>query len=169
MTNENEKYEVVASEAKVNEVVASEAAVTSEEGKFLLSLIKKNGGKIEALERKEAKTSRSVKDIEEEYPLLPPEADDLSLAVKRKGVAVMCGKKSNAYQNKELRTRIYRDIYTEIKRNYGLIDDAGRQKSYKKLKRKYLNGALGVVDEYELPISLQNDVDAENEIDFEDI
>lgn len=146
----------------------NEITVITEEGKYLLSLIKKNGGKIEALERKQAKTSRSVKDIEEEYPLLPPEADDLSTAVKRKGVAVMGGKKSNAYQNKELRTRIYRDIYTEIKRNYGLIDDTGRQKSYKKLKRKYLNGAFGVVDEYELPISLQNDVDAENEIDFED-
>jgi hypothetical protein len=51
---------------------------------YLFSLIEKNAGKIEMLERKQAKTSRTVKDIEEEYPLLPPEADDISAAVKRK-------------------------------------------------------------------------------------
>lgn len=130
--------------------------------------VKEQGNSIKTIKALQAKTTRTVKDIEEEYPLLPPEADDLSNAVRRKGVAVMGGKKSNAYANRELRTQIYRDIYTEIKRNYGLIDDMGRQKSYKKLKRKHLQGALSVVDDYELPIALQNEVDAENEIDMED-
>jgi hypothetical protein len=135
---------------------------------YLFSLIEKNTGKIEALERSQSRTSRTVKDIEEEYPLLPPEADDLANAVKRRGAWVLGGKKSNAYKNVTLRRNVYRDIYGEMKRQYGLIDDMGRQKSYKKLKRKYLNGALAVVEEYELPISLQNQVDEENDIDFED-
>ena len=132
---------------------------------YLFSLIEKNAGKIEMLERKQAKTSRTVKDIEEEYPLLPPEADDISAAVKRKGAEKLGGKKSNAYQNRELRSRVYRDIYTEIKRQYGLIDDNGRQKSYKKLKRKYVNGAIAVVEGYELPVYLQNEVDGLNELE----
>lgn len=111
------------------------------------------------------KKERDLLDIKEEYPLLPPEADDLSKEVKRKGVAVLGGKKSSAYANKELRTKVYRDIYGQIKRQYGLVDEVGRQKSYKKLKRKYLNGAYVVVDEYEPPIALANEIDEINELD----
>lgn len=132
---------------------------------YLYSLIKENAGKIEALEKSHSKTSRAVRDIEEEYPLLPPEADDLSKAVQRRGAWVLGGKKSPAYQDVALRRNVFRDIYTEVKRQYGLIDDNGRQKSYKKLKRKYLNGAMDVVENYELPIALQNEVDSLNELD----
>lgn len=122
-------------------------------------------GKIEAIEKKLAKHDRGIRDIEEEYPLLPPEADDLSKAVQKRGVYVMGGKKMPAYANTDLRRRVYRDIYFEVKRQYGLVDDMGRQQSYKKLKRKYLNGALAVVSAYELPISLANEVEAENEVE----
>lgn len=120
------------------------------------------------LNNKVAKHDRGLRDINEEYPLLPPEADDLSKAVKRKGVEVMGGKKSNAYNDKELRAKIYRDIYGEVKREYGLINDRGGQMSYKKLKRKYLPGAFTVVDEYILPMALQEEVDSINDIDMDE-
>ena len=110
------------------------------------------------------KYGRKFKEIEEEYPLLPPEADDLSNAVRKKGVEVLGGKKSGAYQNNGLRKKVYRDIYGEIKRQYGLEDEKGRQLSYKKLKRKYLKGALAVVSEYVLPIALENEVLEANEV-----
>ena len=119
---------------------------------------------IKTLKVNEKRTSRVLKDIEEEYPLLPPEADDISKAVRKKGVEVMGGKKSGAYNNKDLRTRVYRDIYGEVKRQYGLEDVSGRQLSYKKLKRKYFKGALGIINEYVLPIALANEVEEENEI-----
>lgn len=80
----------------------------------------------------------------------------------------MGGKKSNAYANNDIRRKVYRDIYTEVKRNYGLIDEMGRQKSYKKLKRKNFRGAMAIVDSYVAPIAIQNDVDAENELDMEE-
>ena len=137
----------------------------SDEGRYLLSLIKSNVGKIEALEKKTAKHGREIRDIEEEYPLLPPEADDLSNVVKKKGVEILGGKKSNAYANTALRKRVYQDIYLDVKRQYGLIDEQGRQMSYKKLKRKYLKGAIAVVGEYAAPIALANEIDAENELD----
>ena len=120
---------------------------------------------IKTLKINDKRKDRALKDIEEEYPLLPPEADDISRAVRRKGVEVMGGKKSGAYKNKDLRTRVYRDIYGEIKRQYGLEDTSGRQLSYKKLKRKYFKGALDVIEYYVLPIALANEVDEENEID----
>lgn len=135
---------------------------------YLHSLIKNNAGKIEEIEKRTAKNGRAIVEIEEEYPLLPPEADDLSKAVKKKGVSILGGKKSNAYADKDLRTRLYRDIYSEIKRQYGLIDEKGIQQSYKKLKRKYLKGAFIVIDEYVAPIALQNEIDALNEIEDDD-
>ena len=120
---------------------------------------------IKTLKINDKRKDRALKDIEEEYPLLPPEADDISRAVRKKGVEVMGGKKSGAYKNKDLRTRVYRDIYGEIKRQYGLEDTSGRQLSYKKLKRKYFKGALDLIEYYVLPIALANEVDEENEID----
>lgn len=123
---------------------------------------------IKTIKEKTARNEKDLTKIEEEYPLLPPEADDLSNAVKRKGVEVLGGKRSNAYKNKDLRTRTYRDIYSEIKRQYGLVDEVGRQLSYKKLRRKYLKGAFAVVDSYVAPISIQNDIDSENDLDLED-
>lgn len=140
--------------------------------KNLLAQIKAFEGRLEATERtvgmlasKAVQHDRSLRDIEEEYPLLPPEADDLSKTVKRKGCEILGGRQSNAYADRELRTRVYRDIYMEIKRNYGLIDEKGVQQSYKKLKRKYLTGALSVINQYIAPIAIQNDIEALNDLE----
>ena len=35
----------------------------------------------------------------------------------------------------------------------------------KKLKRKYLKGAFSVVEDYEAPIALANEIEAENELE----
>ena len=107
---------------------------------------------------------RDLLDIKEEYPLLPPEADDLQRAVRQKGVAILGGKRSNAYANKDLRKKVFQDIYSEIKRQYGLVNPTGRQVSYKKLKRKHLPGAFTVVEEYVPPIVLSNEIESENEL-----
>lgn len=137
----------------------------SAEGEFLYSLIKSNAGKIETLEKNTVKNSRSIKDIEEESTLFPAESDDIANAVKKKGVAVMGGKHSGAYQNVDIRRAVYRDIYGVMKREYGLINEKGGQMSYKKLKRKHIKGALMVIESYELPTALEEQVIAENELD----
>lgn len=126
-----------------------------------------NESDIRNLKAATSKTERSVRDIEEEYPLLPPEADDLSKAVKRKGVRLLGGKNAPAYKDTALRRDLYMDIYSEIKRQYGLIDEYGKKQSYKKLKRKYLAGAFRVVDDYILPIALENRIEEANELDEE--
>ena len=132
---------------------------------YLYWLIKGNAEKIESISRKITRHDRQFTEIEEEYPLLPPEADDLANAVKKKGVNVLGGKKSNAYQDTGIRKKTYMDIYSEIKRQYGLIRENGAQESYKKLKRKYFKGALMLVEDYEPPITLANEIEALNEID----
>lgn len=120
-------------------------------------------GELDKIRRVISEHGQKLGEVENEYPLLPAEADDLASAVKKVGKDALGGKDSAAYKNRELRASVYRDIYTEVKRQYGLIDEYGHQKSYKKLKRKFLPGALLIVEEYKLPIALENLITAENE------
>lgn len=92
--------------------------------------------------------------LEFDIPLYGAEADELSKHVKRKGVAVLGGKQSEAYKDKRIRDAVYKDIYSEIKREFGIYDDGGKSISYKALKRKYLADAHEVVDAYEPPFYL---------------
>lgn len=93
--------------------------------------------------------------LEFDIPLYGSEADELSNHVKRKGVAVLGGKQSEAYKDSDIRSKVYRDIYDQIKREFGLYADDGKPKSYKALKRKYIADAHDVVDCYEPPMYLE--------------
>lgn len=112
--------------------------------------------------------SRRMQAQEEEVTLTPAEALEISNRVKKKGVQCLGGLKSPAYKDKVLRRRVYQDIYYQIKREYGLIDEKGAQLSYKYLKRKYFKGALMTIQDYDTSIALQNDIDSINEIGEED-
>lgn len=68
--------------------------------------------------------------LEFDIPLYGSEADELSNHVKRKGVAVLGGKKSEAYKDNNIRSKVYRDIYDQIKREFGIYSDDGKPKSY---------------------------------------
>lgn len=92
--------------------------------------------------------------LEYDIPMYGSEADELSSHVKRKGVSVLGGKQSEAYKDTEIRAKVYRDIYDQIKREFGIYDDSGRPKSYKALKRKYIADAHELIDCYEAPMYL---------------
>lgn len=109
--------------------------------------------------------SVKLNDIDENLTILPAEATDFQNEVRRKGVQVLGGKNARAYKNASLRSKVYRDIHFEVKRQYGLITDTGRQMSFTKLKRKYANSALNVIRAYEPPIAIANEIDAENDLD----
>ena len=100
--------------------------------------------------------------LEFDIPLYGAEADELSGHVKRKGVNVLGGKQSEAYKDSEIRSKVYRDIYDQIRREFNLYDDSGRAMSYKALKRKYLADAHELVDCYQVPTYLAELIEAAN-------
>lgn len=100
--------------------------------------------------------------LEFDIPMYGSEADELSSHVKRKGVEILGGKKSEAYQDTEIRAKVYRDIYDQNKREFGIYDDTGRPKSYKALKRKYLYDAYELIDCYKAPTYLVEMIDEAN-------
>lgn len=93
--------------------------------------------------------------FKQDMPILGVEETKITEAVKRKGVECLGGKESPAYRNKGLRSRVYQDIYRELKRQFGVT-------TYKAIKRNQTNEAVKAIDSYHLPLVLKNQVDALN-------
>lgn len=108
------------------------------------------------LEEKVDSVEQEVYSIKNDMPLFGAESDELSAHVKRKGVEMLGGKKSEAYKDNKVRQTVYRDIYSQLKREFGIYDDEGKTKSYKALKRKDLADAHEFIDCYILPSYLQD-------------
>lgn len=107
------------------------------------------------IDQKQVKMEQRMDRLEYDIPLYGSEADELSSHVKRKGVSVLGGKQSEAYKDTEIRSKVYRDIYDQIKREFGIYDDSGRPQSYKALKRKYIADAHELIDCYQVPTYLE--------------
>lgn len=110
------------------------------------------------VDKRVTKIENRIDRLEYDIPLYGSEADELCNHVKRKGVEMLGGKESNAYKDTKIRAAVYTDIYNQIKREFGLYDDKGRFKSYKALKRRYIYEAHELVDCYELPTYLEEQV-----------
>lgn len=108
------------------------------------------------LEEKVDSVEHEVYSIKNDMPLFGAESDELSAHVKRKGVEMLGGKKAEAYKDNKVRQTVYRDIYSQLKREFGIYDEDGKTKSYKALKRKDLADAHEFIDCYTLQAYLQD-------------
>ena len=107
------------------------------------------------IDQKQMKMEQRMDRLEYDIPLYGSEADELSSHVKHKGVSVLGGKQSEAYKDTEIRSKVYRDIYDQVKREFGIYDDSGRPQSYNALKRKYIGDAHELIDCYQVPTYLE--------------
>ena len=94
-------------------------------------------------------------DFRNDMPLLALEIDKITEAVKKKGVAVLGGKNSNAYKNSSLRTKLYQDLHRDVRRQFGVS-------TYKAIKRNQCEQVLAMVDSYKPPIFLDALISNEN-------
>lgn len=90
-----------------------------------------------------------------DLPILGVEESKINKAVKAKGVQVMGGKESNAYRNRSIVNSVYRDIYGQIYRNFGVS-------TYKALKRSQCEKVLEVISAYVPPVILVDRIKQEN-------
>lgn len=90
--------------------------------------------------------------------------------IEKKVDLILGGKESGAYRDTKIRSMVYRDIYSQIKREFNIYDDSGKPKSYKALKRKYLADAHDLIDCYEPPRYLEEMIEDINlQISFDKI
>lgn len=94
-------------------------------------------------------------DFKNDMPLLALEIDKITEAVKKKGVAVLGGKNSNAYKNSSLRTKLYQDLHRDVRRQFGVS-------TYKAIKRNQCEQVLDMVESYKPPIFLDALISNEN-------
>lgn len=131
-------------------------------GQYQMPNLSKEMQAIVLLDTRTVNMEKRIDKLEFDIPLYGSEADELSNHVKRRGVAILGGKKSEAYKDTNIRSKVYRDIYDQIKREFGIYSDDGKPKSYKALKRKYIYEAHELVDSYEAPLFLQETIDEAN-------
>ena len=131
-------------------------------GQYQMPNLSKEMQAIVLLDTRTVQMQERLDRLEYDIPLYGSEADELSDHVKRKGVAVMGGKNSEAYKDTAIRAAVYRDIYNQIKREFGIYSDDGRPKSYKALKRKYIYDAHELIDAYEVTQYLRELIEAAN-------
>ncbi len=105
-----------------------------------------------------------IETIKNDLPILPIEADEITKAVRRRGVQVLGGKESPAYNDRGLRQRVYNNLYANLKYNFEGI------RSYKAIRRKDTDKAIKIVNEYNPPLFLAEQIEAVNtqqSFDFE--
>lgn len=93
--------------------------------------------------------------FEQNLPLLPEDADDVSKEVKKRVVEVLGGKNSNAYHNRSLSQKVFKDAYRNLKSNFDVS-------SYKAIKRNRKDMAVQIAREYRPPLYLAEQIQAEN-------
>ena len=108
-------------------------------------------GNTELTERVD-KVETKITSLENDMPLYGCEIDEVSKHVKRKAVDALGGKDSEAYRDGSIRSQVFADIYTQIKREYGVVS------SYKSIKRKYIADVHDFIDCYELPRFLEEQI-----------
>ena len=94
---------------------------------------------------------QELDDFKQDMPLLAVECDRITSAVSKRGIDSLGGKGSNAYKNNSIRGKVYRDIHRELKRQFGVT-------TYKAIKRNQCDLAVSIVEEYELPLILQEQI-----------
>ena len=103
-----------------------------------------------------------VQKIEEDFntfksnlPLLNVDCKELQAEVRKKGIEVLGGYRSAAYNNKSLRSRTYQDIQCQIKREFGV-------NRYEAIKSRQVDKAIEIIRDYKAPYVLADEITIEN-------
>ncbi|SCJ86950.1 Uncharacterized phage-encoded protein [uncultured Eubacterium sp.] len=107
-------------------------------------------------QRKELTQVRTdLQEFKQEMPILGIEESRITTAVRAKGTACLGGKESPAYQDKSLRGKVYSDIYSQLKREFGVS-------TYKAIRRSRCDAAVNAVERYTLPAILREQIESVN-------
>lgn len=120
-----------------------------------MELLKLQYQAIEEQDQKIEEVRGDLNAFKEDIPLFIVECEEISRAVKRIGTRVLGGHGSKAYNDKSLRAKVYSDIHRQLKREFDV-------NSYKAIKRRYLNNAIDIVENYSLTIALNEEVQLMN-------
>ena len=94
---------------------------------------------------------KNVADLQANMPLFNVDCKDLQLLVRKIGIKMLGGYRTPAYRNNSLRTKVYKDIQGQLKRQFGV-------NRYESIKRVQMDPARETLEKYNLPMFLQDDI-----------
>lgn len=109
----------------------------------------------EAIRHVDNKVDALASDLEQfkqELPLFGIDEDRIVTAVRKKGTECLGGKDSNAYNDKSIHGKVFKDIYRELKRQFGISG------TYKQLRRNQCDMAVKIVEDYAPPLFLHEQI-----------
>lgn len=110
--------------------------------------IKEVDGKVEQIRDE-------FEEFKQEIPVFGVELADINNVVKEKVHECLGGRESIAYQDKRLHKRLYRDIYGQTNRLFGV-------RKYKMIRRNQVEDYIRAVKAYVPPIGIQSLIDEAN-------
>lgn len=108
------------------------------------------------LNQKVDNLDKKIDRLELDLPILGIEIDRITSAAKKKGVECLGGKNSEAYRDKTLHGKVFNDIYRELKHQFGISG------TYKAIKRSQCDLAVSIIEGYQLPYVLLEQVQFKN-------
>jgi len=107
------------------------------------------------LEEKIDKVNNDLQEFKKDMPLLALECQKITKAKNQKVVPLLGGKDSPAYKDNSIRQQVYSDIDAQLRREFGV-------NTYKAIKRNQCDLAVKIINEYELPMYLKDQIDSSN-------
>ena len=108
-----------------------------------------------AIDTKVQKIEEDFNTFKSNLPLLNVDCKELQAEVRKKGIEVLGGYRSAAYNNKSLRSRTYQDIQYQIKREFGV-------NRYEAIKSRQVDKAIEIIRDYKAPYALADEITIEN-------
>lgn len=149
MSNEIVSNDFAAFQAVINDAMAKQNRMLYQEIQAISDKQDKQNINIEQINHK-------IDAFDENLPLFGVECDRITSIVKSKGVSCLGGKAATAYKDNSLRGQVYSDIYHELKREFGVS-------SFKAIKRNQVELAVGVIEAYQLPLALEDQIRERNQ------
>lgn len=112
-------------------------------------------GNTELAERVD-KVEDKIGSLENDMPLYGCEIDEVQKLVKRKVVSILGGKDSEAYADRSIRSQTFRDMYGQLKREFGCVS------TYKSIKRRYIDDVQNFISSYSAPTALAEQINNAN-------
>ena len=101
------------------------------------------------------KVNEDLQEFKKDMPLLALECQKITKAKNQKVVPLLGGKNSPSYKDNSIRQQVYSDIDAQLRREFGV-------NTYKAIKRNQCDLAVKIINEYELPMYLKDQIDSSN-------
>lgn len=111
--------------------------------------------RVDEVDGKVQSVREELEDFKSNIPAFNMDTKDIQNALREKAIAVLGGKKSNAYRDNSIHGYAFADIQIELRRQFGV-------RRYDQIRHKDVPTALKIIEEYKPPIHIKDKIDMAN-------